>query len=395
MFLRKFVFLVVFLVTLLNAQSLRVVSPKVEHIDAKRLQLADKLIENAIADSVIPGAVLLVARDNKIVYRKAYGYRQLVPVKRKMEINTIFDLASVTKPVATATSAMILLERGQLRLKDRVSDFLPQFKRENRFGKPIRIIHLLTHTSGLPPYAPVKELKEKYGSPNPDSLIAYIARMPLEHEPGTYFKYSCLNFITLQNIIQTITGQSLKTFSEQNIFKPLGMHDTFYLPPKDKINRCAATEIQPDGRVLLGVVHDPLARVMNGGISGNAGLFSTADDLAVYAAMLLNKGSWHGKRILSKRTVEAMIRIPKGFEQFGRALGWDVSSDYNSNIGDLFGNRAFGHTGYTGTSITIDPQSRTVIILLTNRVHPHDLHGGDVVRLRGRIANIVASSILD
>lgn len=393
MFLRKSVILLILLAAILNAQSLKVVSPSAENMDIHRLQLADQIIEKAIADSIIPGAVLLVARNNKIVYRKAYGYRELVPVKRKMEINTIFDMASVTKPVATATSAMILLERGQLRLKDRVSDFLPQFKHKNRFGKPIRIIHLLTHTSGLPPYAPVKELKEKYGSPNPDSLIAYIGRLPLEHEPGTYFKYSCLNFITLQNIIQTITGQTLKAFSEQNIFKPLGMHDTFFLPPKNKIKRCAATEMQPDGTVLLGVVHDPLARVMNGGISGNAGLFSTADDLAIFSAMMLNDGTWHGKRIMSKRTVEKMISIPKGFEPFGRALGWDVSSDYNSNIGDLFSNRAYGHTGYTGTSITIDPQSKTVIILLTNRVHPHDT--GSVVRLRGQIANIVASSILD
>ena len=393
MFLRKSVIFLILLAAVLNAQSLKVVSPGTENMDIHRLQLADQIIEKAITDSIIPGAVLLVARNNKIVYRKAYGYRELVPVKRKMEINTIFDMASVTKPVATATSAMILLERGQLRLKDRVSDFLPQFKHKNRFGKPIRIIHLLTHTSGLPPYAPVKELKEKYGSPNPDSLIAYIGRMPLEHEPGTYFKYSCLNFITLQNIIQTITGQTLKAFSEQNIFKPLGMHDTFFLPPKNKIERCAATEMQPDGTVLLGVVHDPLARVMNGGISGNAGLFSTADDLAIFSAMMLNDGTWHGKRIMSKRTEEKMISIPKGFEPFGRALGWDVSSDYNSNIGDLFSNRAYGHTGYTGTSITIDPQSKTVIILLTNRVHPHDT--GSVVRLRGQIANIVASSILD
>ena len=393
MFLRKVVLLTIFFALALNAQTLKNVSPNAENMDGQRLKLADRIIEKAIADSIIPGAVLLVARNNKIVYRKTYGYRQLVPVKRKMQINTIFDLASMTKPIATATSAMILLERGQLRLKDRVSDFLPQFNHKNRFGKSIRIIHLLTHTSGLPPYAPVKELKEKYGSPNPDSLIAYIGRLPLEHEPGTYFKYSCLNFITLQNIIQTITDQTLKAFSEQNIFKPLGMHDTFFLPPKEKINRCAATEMQPDGTVLLGVVHDPLARVMNGGISGNAGLFSTAGDLAIFSAMMLNEGTWHGKRIMSKRTVEKMISIPKGFEPFGRALGWDISSDYDSNLGDLFSSRAYGHTGYTGTSISIDPQSKTVIILLTNRVHPHDT--GSVVRLRGQIANIVASSILD
>ncbi len=388
---RVFIFLLIFVGIYLGAQPLPLTSPEKEGMDGKRLQMADRIIEKAIADSIIPGAVLLVARNNKIVYRKAYGNRELVPVKRKMTVNTIFDLASITKPMATATSAMILIDRGQLRLYDRVSTFLPEFKRKNRFDKPIRIIHLLTHTSGLPPYAPVKELKEMYGAPAPDSLIAYIARMSLEHEPGTYFKYSCLNFITLQNIIQRITGKSLKDFSEQNIFKPLKMYDTFYLPPKAKLQRCAATEMQDDGSVLLGVVHDPLARVMNGGISGNAGLFSTADDMAIYASMLLNNGEWNGVRILSKQAVKKMISVPRGFEKFGRALGWDLYSPYNSNVGDLLSERAFGHTGYTGTSITIDPTYKLTIILLTNRVHPHDT--GSVVRLRGQVANVVASSI--
>lgn len=392
MFHRIIAFMLLVFIGYAGAQPLPVVSPEKEGMDSHHLKMADQIIEKAIADSTIPGAVLLVARNNKIVYRKAYGYRQLVPQKRKMKINTIFDLASVTKPVATATSAMILIDRGQLRLYDLVTTFIPNFKPKNSYHKPIRIIHLLTHTSGLPPYAPVNKLKEMYGSPAPDSLMAYIGRMTLEHEPGTFFKYSCLNYITLQNIIQNITGQSLKNFAEENIFKPLKMEDTFYQPPKNKINRCAATEVLDNGKVLLGVVHDPLARVMNGGISGNAGLFSTADDLSVYAAMLLNGGSWNGTRILSKLAVNKMITVPRGFEKFGRSLGWDLYSPYDSNLGDLLSARAFGHTGYTGTSISIDPVYNLVIILLTNRVHPHDT--GSVVRLRAQVANVVASSIL-
>ncbi|NOX89909.1 MAG: serine hydrolase [Calditrichaeota bacterium] len=391
---KSLLLLLFFWCSFLYAQLLPVVSPEKAGMDLNQLKRADEIINQAIRDSTIPGAVFLVTRENKVVYRKAYGYRQLLPNKKKMTVKTIFDLASITKPVATATSAMILIDRGKLRLMDRVDRFIPEFSRKNEkdhSGEPIRIIHLLTHTSGLPPYAPVKELAKRFGSPAPDSLITYIARAPRHHEPGVYFKYSCLNYITLQRIIEIISGQSLDDFTRDNIFNPLGMMSTFYNPPKERTEFCAATEILEDGEVLLGKVHDPLARVMNGGVSGNAGLFSTADDLAIYAAMLLNEGSWNGRRILSKPAVRKMISVPRGFEKFGRTLGWDAHSVYNSNMGDLFGDRAFGHTGYTGTSITIDPESKVVVILLTNRVHPHDQ--GSVVRLRSLIANVVAASV--
>ncbi|HHE55471.1 MAG TPA: class A beta-lactamase-related serine hydrolase [Caldithrix abyssi] len=376
------------------AQSLEKVSPEEVGLNSSILLKADSVINKVIENEIIPGAVLLVERFNKIAYHKAFGYRELVPEKKPMELNTIFDLASITKPVATATSVMILLERGSLRLKDPVSLFIPDFKQyKGEFSdKPIRIIHLLTHTSGLPPYAPVKELKEKFKGPQPDSLIHYIATVERHHAPGTYFKYSCLNFITLQRIVKIISGKSIKEFPEQNIFKRLGMKNTFFTPPEEKIQFCAATEQLEDGQVLLGKVHDPLAREINNCISGNAGLFSTAEDLAIYSAMLLNKGSWNGQRILSPLTVQKMITVPKGFEEFGRALGWDLYSPYNSNLGDLFSAKAFGHTGYTGTSIAIDPEYQIAVILLTNRVHPHDK--GSVVRLRSLIANIVAASII-
>ncbi len=391
---RLFFFIVLFICThLLLAQPLPHVSPEDVGLDPQVLQQADRVIEQAIADSIIPGAVLLVMRSNKIAYHKAYGYRQLVPQKKPMELNTIFDLASITKPLATATSIMILLDRGYLRLKDAVDLYVPEFKSyKGPFSdKPIRLIHLLTHTSGLPPYAPVAELKEKYGSPAPDSLIRYIATVKRHHAPGTYFKYSCLNFITLQRVVKSITDQPLDVFAKRNIFEKLGMKNTFYTLPENKIQACAATERLENGEVLIGKVHDPLARIINGGVSGNAGVFSTAEDLAVFSAMLLNQGAWNGQRILNRLTVQKMISVPAGFEAFGRALGWDVSSPYNSNLGDLFSSRAFGHTGYTGTSIAIDPEYQVAVILLTNRVHPTD--SGSVVRLRSLISNIVGASI--
>lgn len=391
------IIILVFSFSLLSAQSLPVEELQKPGFDRQRLEQVDAIINKAIAGKDIPGAVLLITRHNKIAWRKAYGFKEILPAKKKMDVKTVFDLASITKPVATATSAMILLERGQLRLLDKVSLYFPEFESwhddSTKEKTDIRLIHLLTHTSGLPPYAPVEKLKEKFGSPAPDSLLSYIAKIKRHHAPGTFFKYSCLNFITLQKIVEKASGQSLQDFSAQNIFKPLAMKQTFYQPGNDVIGDCAPTELLDNGELLLGKVHDPLARVMMGCVSGNAGLFSTADDMAVFAAMLLNNGVYNGKRVLSKAAVKAMISIPAGYEKFGRGLGWDLNSAYSSNQGDLFSARTYGHTGYTGTSMIIDPQSETVVILLTNRVHPYDK--GHVVRLRSLVANVVAGAIVD
>lgn len=380
----------------LYGQSLTLVKPQEAGFDVQRLSRVDQIIEEAITKGTIPGAVLLISRDNAVVYRKAYGYRQLVPQQEPMSVNTVFDLASITKPVATAAAAMILIDRGQLRLLDRVVDYIPDFapwqdKNDQSF-KQIQVIHLLTHTSGLPPYAPVNELKQRFGSPAPDSLIQYIATVKRHHEPGTGFKYSCLNFITLQRIVETISGGSLKDFCAQNIFEPLGMVNTTFSPGRENVSDCAATEYLEQKDLLIGMVHDPLARVMMGGVSGNAGLFSTADDLARFAAMMLNNGTFNEQTVLSPAAVKAMTHVPRGYEAFGRSLGWDIYSDYSSNMGDLFSETAYGHTGYTGTSLVIDPESRTAVILLTNRVHPGDK--GSVVRLRSLVANIVAGAII-
>ncbi len=393
---RKFLFLTAFIAFAIqiNAQ-LPKVSPESVGMDSKRLENADHAIEKAIADKEIPGAVLAVVRHGKMAYLKAYGNKQIFPSTVPMDVNTVFDLASVTKPVATAISAMILIERGELRLLDKVNLFIPNYMVWTDSAgrkKDIRVLDLMTHTSGLPPYAPVSELEKKYGSPNPDGLIEHIATVKRDFEPETDFQYSCLNYITLQRIIETITRQSLRDFAKQNIFDVLGMKHTDYKPTGETLKRVAPTQRQPDGSILRGVVHDPLARVMNGGISGNAGLFSDANDLAILAAALQNGGEYNGKRILSPLGVKAMRTVPRAVSTLGRTPGWDVFTAYASNNGDLFGPNTYGHTGYTGTSIVIDPDNDTAVILLTNRAHPDD--GGDAIRLRSLVANAVAAAIL-
>ncbi len=378
------------------AQSLPISTPEKMGLSSSRLAVARSVIDDAIAKKQIPGAVLLVTRKGHVVFREAFGKSQLVPDEKKMTPDLIFDMASVTKPVATATSIMILVERGKIRLWDKVKDYIPQFSayvdENGAEGPDARLWHLLTHTSGLPPYTNAQKVEEKYGSPCPlDSLAVHIARLDKTCAPGTEFHYSCLGFITLANIIKRITGETIDQFSEEHIFQPLGMKQTFFTPPEKFHDRCVPTEII-NGKPLIGVVHDPLAR-LQGGISGNAGLFSTADDLAIFADMLLQRGVFNGVRVLSPLTVERMTTIVPEVEFSGRGLGWDLNSAYATNGGDLFGENAFGHTGYTGTSIWIDPDTQTSVIFLTNRVHPND--EGTVVPLRSKIANIIASSIFE
>ena len=375
---------------------LSIVKPQKVGLDEHKLIYVDNAIQESIEKREIPGAVLAIVRHKKIAYLKAYGNKQVYPDTIAMTTNTVFDLASVSKSVSTAISTMILLERGQIRLRDNVSVYIPDFQpwtdADSGRKKNIRIIDLLTHTSGLPSYASVEELKKEYAMPDPDGLITYISKVKRNNEPSTVFNYSCLNFITLQRIIEAVSGMSLQNFAKQNIFIPLAMRHTDYNPTGEILDWVAPTQKQSDGSVLKGKVHDPLAGIVNGGISGNAGVFSNAEDLAVLTAMLLNNGEIKGVRVLSPLTIKAMRSVPRGFEQFGRALGWDVYSGYASD-GDLFDVSAYGHTGYTGTSVTIDPESDTAVILLTNRVHPDDK--GAVSRLREVVANVVAASITD
>ena len=391
-----FVIILSLLVGQAFAQSLPIIKPKEVGMCSSRLNMIGPLIKAAIEKEEIPGAAILVARKGKIVLREAFGCSQWVPEKKPMKIDKIFDLASVTKPVATATSIMILVEQGRLRLWDKVKQYIPEFSTfvddSGKTKGDARILNLLTHTSGLLPYRNADEAAKILGSPcDLDSMAVYIANLKKTNPPGEEFHYSCLGFITLANIIKKITGQTVAEFSAKHIFKPLKMNHTFYTPPKKFKSLCVPTEVI-ESKPLIGIVHDPLAQ-LQAGISGNAGLFSTVDDLTIFAQMMLNKGEFNGVRVLSPLTVERMTELFPEVEFAGRGLGWDLNSAYSTNGGDLFGPNSYGHSGYTGTSIWIDPDTKTFVILLTNRVHPYDK--GSVVPLRSKVANIVASSIIE
>ena len=379
------------------AQPLLKVTPEQAGMDSKKLSNVDRIIGESIKKGEIPGAVIAVVRDGKMVYLKAYGNKSVYPDTVKMAVNTVFDLASVSKPVGTAIAFMQLVEQGRVRLTDNVSMYIDGFKPyvDSATGKKIdiRVIDLLTHSSGLPPYAPVADIVAKNGAPNPKALIDWIANCKRDFKPTTKFQYSCLNFVTLQNILQNITGTKLMDYSKKNVFDVLGMKNTMYNPTGETLKLVAPTEKQKDGSVILGKVHDPIARILNDGNSGNAGVFSNAEDLSILAAAMMNGGEYNGRRVLGKLTVETMTAVPESVKELGRSLGWDNYSPYASNNGNLFHpTKTFGHTGYTGTSIIIDPVSKTAVILLAHRVHPVD--AGAAVRLRALVANAVAGSIV-
>ena len=395
--------LILFIVFSLSlAHPLPKAKPEKVGMSSARLNRVEAIIQEAIDRKDFPGAVLLVGRKGKIVFHRSFGESQWIPDSRPMSTSMIFDLASITKPVATATSIMILVEQGKIRLWDKVKDFIPEFKpyvpnvnqssRAESEPEDARLWHLLTHTSGLPPYTDAEEVKQKLGEPvSTEMLVGHIAQLEKSDPPGEAFHYSCLGFISLAYIIKKVTGQTVAEFASENIFVPLKMRHTFFTPSPEFYHLCVPTEVV-DGKPLIGIVHDPLARLQEG-ISGNAGLFSTAGDLAIFAQMMLNKGEFKGRRILGPLAVERMTSVYPDAAFAGRGLGWDLDSSYSTNGGDLFGPHSFGHTGYTGTSIWIDPETETFVIFLTNRVHPDD--GGSVLSMRSRVANIVASSIIE
>lgn len=373
-----------------------VAGPADVRMSPARLGRLDAIVQEAVSRKDFPGAVLLVGRNGKIAYRKAFGESQWVPDHLKINAGMIFDLASLTKPVATATSIMILVEQGRLSLDEKVKSYVPEFSAftdcGGKAGEDARIWHLLTHTSGLPPYTDAAEVEKYFGGPcTTEQLVGYISGLKKTGPPGQAFDYSCLGYITLAHILSKITGQTIASFSREKIFKPLRMDHTFFMPEEKYIDLCVPTQVI-NGKPLRGVVHDPLAR-LQGGISGNAGLFSTADDLAVFAEMMLGGGRYKGIRILGPLAAARMTSVWPKAAFAGRGLGWDVVSAYSSSRGDLFGPGSYGHSGYTGTSIWIDPETRTYVIFLTNSVHPDDK--GSVLALRSRVANVVAASILD
>ncbi len=346
--------------------------------DERFAPLDDVAVEEIDAGHV-PGAVILVGQGDRLLYWEAFGDAVSEPYLVPMTKETVFDLASLTKPIATATSILILADRGQLDLDDAVGKYLPAFACNGK--EEARIRHLLTHTSGLPAYTSAAALEREHGRPCPDKVIAKICGLAAMSPPGEKFRYSCLGYITLAQIVQIVTGQNIDAFSRENIYEPLGMMRTSFNPPASWQADIAGTTIV-DGQPLRGTVHDPLAQLMDG-LGGNAGLFSSAADLALYCRMLLNGGTLNSRRILSPEAVE-LLTSP---QSHGRAFGFDVSSGYAWVKGPHASQRAFCHTGYTGTSIVCDPASDAYLILLTNRVHPDDK--GRSKPIREKTAEIV------
>ncbi|UCE46376.1 MAG: beta-lactamase family protein [Phycisphaerales bacterium] len=340
-------------------------------------------VEEEIEKGNFPGAVVLVGKEDNILYWEAFGREVNEPFQEPVEKNTIFDLASMTKPIATATSIMILRDRGAIELDDRVGKYLPAFACNGKEKTQIR--HLLTHTSGLPAYTNASALEEEFGNPCPDKVIEKICGLHAASEPGERFRYSCLGYIALARIVEVVSGKDIADFSRRNVYARLGMKKTAFNPPGSWQRHIAATEIV-EGQLLRGTVHDPLARLMDG-TSGNAGLFSNVYDLSIYCRMLLSKGVLKRRRILSPEAV-AMLTTE---QSHGRALGFDVNSSYSWVKGDHAPDGAFCHTGYTGTSIVCDPDSGLFVIILTNRAHPKD--GGATKPVRKKVANIVFSSL--
>jgi len=373
--------------------------PEEAGISGKHLRHLDEILGEALARKDFPGAVVLIGRKGKVVFRKAYGQSQWVPRPKPMDEEMAFDLASITKPVAMATSFMILVDEGKISLEEKVKDFVPDFvpyrDPSGAAGEDARIWHLLTHTSGLPPYVEPgghPGVEQQFGKRlATEELVVHIACLPKSDPPGQALHYSCLGYITLAHILKKVSGRDIAEFSREKIFEPLGMKHTSYCPGDKLRSLCVPTEVL-DGQPLIGVVHDPLAR-LQGGISGNAGLFSTADDLSIFARMMLGNGEYRGKRILSPLAAARMTTVWPKSAAAGRGLGWDLDSPQSTSSGDLFGPRSYGHTGYTGTSIWIDPDTETYLIFLTNRVHPDDK--GVVAALRSRVANVAAAAIQD
>ena len=349
----------------------------------QRFREISPVVEEEIEKGSFPGAVVLVGKGDDILYWEAFGREVIEPFEEPVARETIFDLASMTKPIATATSILILRDRGALELDDYVGEYLPAFACNGK--EEARIAHLLTHTSGLPAYTNANALKEQYGNPCPDELIDKICGLKAEAAPGEKFRYSCLGYITLARIVETVTGEDIAAFSTRNIYNRLGAEKTGYNPPERWKGDIAATEIV-DGKLLRGTVHDPLAQLMDGK-SGNAGLFSNVSDLSIYCRMLLKGGVWKRRRILSVESVEMLTTQ----QSHGRAYGFDVSSSYAWVKGDYAPEGAFCHTGYTGTSVVCDPVSGLYVIILTNRAHPNDK--GATKPVRRKVADIVFSSL--
>ena len=350
----------------------------------------DALAREAIDSGQTPGVVFLVSHQGRVLYRKAHGLRCVRPAAEPMTLDTMFDLASLTKVVATASCMAALLEEGRFRTGDTVATYWPEFRQAGK--EVVTIRQLLTHTSGLPAWVNYQRRFHQEGGPprqdHREEVLAAIAATPPANPPGTRFVYSDLGYMTLGELVRRISGEPLDRYAARRIFRPLGMRDTGFNPGEGA--RRAAPTTERFGRWLRGSVHDENADTC-GGVAGHAGLFSTADDLARFARMALGAWGRRGGLPLGRLTLRMMARpqSPPGLPV--RGWGWDIDSSYSHVRGDLLPVGSFGHTGFTGTYIWIDPTSETLIVGLSNRVHPDGR--GNVLRLWAKVANVVAGIV--
>lgn len=351
---------------------------------ARMSEAIDQVIVNAIERKHIPGAVVIVGQHGKVVYRKAFGNRVLKPQKIAMTLDTVFDLSSLTKVIATAMSILILSEKEFINLQDPVSQYLPEFGQRNK-GK-ITIEQLLRHRGGVIADIPISQYNSGY-----QTVLKHIFDLPLKYPPDTKFLYSDVGYIVLSELVQHVTGRRIDQFAHEHIFEPLKMEDTMFTPINDLQQRAAPTE-KRNGKWLTGVVHDPRAYLLNG-VAGHAGLFSTGDDLAIFCQMILNGGQMNGIPILGEEKVQEMTKVPNLPSGQIRALGWDIDTPFSGPRGQVFPIGSIGHSGFTGTSLWLNPESDTFVIILTNRLHPNG--NGDVRKLRRAIATIVGESTLN
>jgi uncharacterized protein YbbC (DUF1343 family)/CubicO group peptidase (beta-lactamase class C family) len=363
----------------LSPQSAAATRPKNSAISSPRLTSLDAIVEDAIQDGQVPGAVLLVWHDGQVVYRKAFGNRSIEPRREAMTVDTVFDIASLTKVVATTVAVMQLVQKGEIRVNEPVAKYIPEFAQNGKDDVTIR--QLLTHFSG---FSEDLDLTQTWQGHDTALQIAYAQK--LIDPPGSRFLYSDVNFIVLGGLVERVSGMSLDQYCRQRIFAPLGMAETRFLPPPSWLMKIAPTQFDEQDRMLRGTVHDPTARRM-GGVAGHAGLFSTADDLSKFAQFLLTGGPVLSPLMIEKMTTPQQPPTAPVL----RGFGWDIDSPFSSNRGDLLPVGSFGHTGFTGTSMWIDPTARTFIILLTNAVHPRGK--GSAVALRSKIATAVATEL--